>query len=124
MPADGLPVETRAGEITRISFVRLAGSEPMLRLSALRADGGALGDVPVVAACPITASTWKTGPAQDMSAAPPYDTAACVNGTRDGQMFRFDLSKFPSPTGPNGFALVPVAEVGVSFELVLSRATK
>ncbi|HEX2038676.1 MAG TPA: hypothetical protein VHF47_02970 [Acidimicrobiales bacterium] len=124
VPADGLPVETRVGETTRVSWVRLSGTETTLFLIVRRATPGPLGEVPAVRACPITRSDWESGGEQAMEDAPAYDASACVDGRRGGNAMSFDLQRFPNRAGGNGFVLVPITDVGVTFEIVLSRASE
>jgi hypothetical protein len=70
-----------------------------------------------VQACPITTSDWKDGEAiaiGDIS----YDTGQCVQGARgENGIWQFDLGKFASRAGGNGFALVPGEDAGIDYQV-------
>lgn len=125
VPPEGLPVAMAGGDVDRMSFFRLGGSGTVLKLGVLSRESGPLNEGPAVVACPITADAWKAAPRQQLTRAPAYDAANCVNGKRfDSTTITFDLTRFPERTGGRGFAVVPKGPVGGTFEIVLSSAAR
>ena len=108
VPEGSLPVGARLGQTDEVSFVRLTGTDAVLRLSMLDdplADGAA------VLACPITDPTWEPATNVSLADAPAHDCQRGVAGVRgaDGT-WAFDLASHPDRAGPEGFALVPAAD--------------
>lgn len=125
VPPDGLPVAMAGGDVDRLSFFRLGGSGTVLKLGVLSRESGPLNEGPAVVACPITADAWKAAPRQQLTRAPAYDAASCVNGKRfDSTTITFDLTRFPERIGGRGFVLVPKGPVGATFEIVFSSAAR
>lgn len=121
-PGDGLPV-TAAGPIaTRFSFVRLAGTAPVLTLRLVTDSGAGVNESgAAVSACKITDPTWTGERGVPLSEAPPYDANGCVAGAAgEGGVWNFDLSARGDRADPAGFALVPSPDAGAPFQVVFS----
>lgn len=100
-----LPIGARAGETDELSFVRLAGTESVLRLGAL---DDPLAATAVLRACPIDDPAWEARENIALDDAPAYDCDLGVAGTLgDDQVWSFDLGAFADRAGQRGFALVP-----------------
>lgn len=104
--ADGtLPIGARAGVSDELSFVRLAGTEPVLRLAAV---DDALAGTAVLRACLIDEPAWEARENLPLDDAPAYDCDRAVVGSLGGDdVWSFDLGAFADRSGPGGFALVP-----------------
>ena len=121
-PGDGLPVTAVGPHAARYSFIRLAGTAPVLTLSLVTEPGSSLNEgSAAVSACRITDPGWTGKRGVPTSEAPAYDANDCVKGAADeGGMWNFDLSARTDRTDPNGFALVPSPDAGAPFQVVFN----
>ncbi len=117
VPENTLPVGKRLGQVDRVSFIRLDGTEGTLTLT--EADAGAREALGAgkVAACPVLVSDWAEGADQSFADAPPWSTDSCVGSVEKDGRWVFDLGSFPFRTGPAGFALVPAADAPPDFQV-------
>lgn len=126
VPDGSLPVGTRVGQVDKASYIRLSGSGSSLVLSEI-ADGrrGGEFEAPPVRACQITEAGWE--PSEDMTFAdaPEHDPENCIDLLQqpDGT-WQLSLAMFEDPTDDRGFALVPVEEPPLDFQIAFSTQTK
>ena len=118
-PGEGLPVTAAGPEAVRYSFIRLAGTAPVLSLRLVDESGANVNDgTAAVSACRITDPGWKAARGVARDDAPAYDAADCVKGApAEGGVWTFDLSARSDRTDAAGFALVPAADAGAPFQV-------
>ncbi|MEA3075820.1 MAG: hypothetical protein QOF60_728 [Actinomycetota bacterium] len=118
VPDGSLPVGKRVGQEDKRSYVRLSGTDTVLRLSEVGSGRSTGGSVVSVQACRVTQAGWAEGRGVALSSAPPFDSTACVKGERatDG-VWEFDLSAYSDRTDAKGFALVVAPDGGVDFQV-------
>ena len=121
-PADGLPVTAAGPAAARFSYVRLAGTAPVLSLRLVTDDGASINEASAaVSACRITDPAWTGARGARLDEAPDYDSADCVKGAAGGDgTWTFDMSARTDRTSPNGFALVPSPDAAGPFQVVFS----
>jgi hypothetical protein len=119
-PNNGLPVQSLAGGITKMSYVRLSGTGRSLRLTMLTDSGANTNDAAArVQACHITTAGWAPTRGAPMDQAPKYDAGDCVEGARVGAVWTFTFV-LTDPVDRNGWALVPVTTGSATFEVTFS----
>ena len=123
-PGEGLPVTAVGPQATRYSYVRLAGTAPVLSLRLVDEQGANVNvDSAAVSMCRITDPGWKPQRGVPMDQAPAYDGAECVKGAAaEGGVWTFDLSTRSDRVDAAGFALVPSADASAPFQVVFSPA--
>lgn len=123
VPAGSLPVGTRLGQDDKLSFVRLEGTDEVLRLAENPAGTRDVSGPASVRACQVTEANWVEAEAITIEEGPDYDASVCVEGVRseDG-VWSFDLVTFPSPTDARGIALVPGEGAGIDFQVAFQSA--
>lgn len=118
-PANGgLPVHVTGGNATKFSFLRLVGTESILRLQEVSDPGANVNaTMAELKMCPIESGPWSPQRGVAMSQAPKYGSA-CSTGTRaaNGQ-WTFDLSN-QQPARADGFAIVPTNNPALNFQVV------
>ena len=119
VPDNSLPVGARLGAVDKASFVRFDVPPANLELT-VAASGQRLAENAAINACAITTEGWRSGDDMTFAAAPKWDAARCVSGSRDGTTWRFATGGLRSP---NGVALVPAAG-SVDFQVVFERAVR
>ena len=123
IPAGSVGVGSRAGQVDKVTYLRLSGTARVLRLKVDASGASVLDQNAVLAACPVTQSSWKVGQGDVApAAAPPYSCGLTAPGVRsnDGTSWTFDVSSIDLS---NGLAIVPVVtltEVTNSFQVVFS----
>lgn len=124
VPDGTLPVGFRAVTDDKLSFIRLSGEQKILTLVEDAAGKRETNGPTVVQLCPVTTPGWKDGEAIDIDGAPEWDSSKCVLGTVDAATgtWTFDLSSFPSPTDPKGFALVPGDGGGLDYQVTFKKS--
>jgi hypothetical protein len=123
VPQDGMPVGVRLGQVDKMSFARLSGSAPQLRLALVTAPGAnQLELLAAVRACAVTRSGWTLpGPGAPPADAPSYDAHRCTDGVQQASgVWSFDLSRLGSINPAAGIALLPVAEGPLTFQVTFS----
>jgi hypothetical protein len=126
VPDDGLPVEARAGQVSKVSFLRLRGSASTLRLVLTSGPSDSvLVDAAAVLACPITSPSWGPAPGQPLASAPTYDCSRSVDLRReiDGA-WTVPLETIPVVGGERNLALVPAGSAGSVFRITFQRPTR
>jgi hypothetical protein len=119
-PADGLPVESLGGRVTKYSYIRLVGSGASLKLKALSDDGAALNDAEArVQLCHITTAGWKATRDAATADAPKYNEE-CVEGHLANAVWTFAFSSIQNPVDPNGWAIVPVTTGNPTFRVTFA----
>ncbi len=108
-PVGGLlPVHVVGGNVTKFSFVRLIGDDPVLRLKV--AAGGVNADAAAVRAC-VATTAWQPARGIKPEAAPKFDPARCATGRPGAPGVReFDLEQFGVLGDGNGFVLTVGAD--------------
>ncbi|MGI8793356.1 MAG: hypothetical protein ACR2H3_09295 [Acidimicrobiales bacterium] len=117
-PANGgLPVASTGGNPAKISLLRLAGTQKVLRLKESAEAGANLNaDRAAVKACPITQDGWVAKRGMPMSQAPTYSTA-CITGIRSAAgVWEWDLDVY-GPARPAGFAFVPANDPSLNYQV-------
>jgi hypothetical protein len=106
------------GQEDKRSYVRLSGTDTVLRLSEKGAGRATGGSVVSVRACRVAVADWAEGSGVALASAPAFDANACVKGERatDG-VWSFDLSGYPDRADNKGFALVVAPDGGVDFQV-------
>ena len=123
VPDGSVAVGSRGGQVDKVAFLRLAGDPGVLQLKVDANGANVLDQNAVLAACPVTQSSWKIGQGDVTPAAgPQYSCSLTSPGVRssDGTTWTFDLSSLDLS---NGVAIDPVVsptEVTKSFQVVFS----
>ena len=119
-----LPVGSTLGREDYRSFVRLDGEGSELRLSVIddHPDNRSA-EAASIQACANTTDTWAAGGDQAMGDAPNPDPARCVEGVRDDNEFRFDLSGLAVEPAAGLSLLGGGTQAGASFTVVLRPPT-
>ncbi|MEY2424483.1 MAG: hypothetical protein QOI61_55 [Actinomycetota bacterium] len=120
-PANGLPVESLAGRVTKYSYARLSGGGTVLRLRALTDEGASMtADNARVQLCQITTPGWAPKRATPTSDAPAFSDA-CLEGRHgnDG-VWAFTFSSVNNPLEPNGWAIVPITSGNATFRVTFA----
>jgi hypothetical protein len=121
IPAGSAAVGSRAGQVDKVTYVRLSGTPGVLQLKVDASGANVLDQNAVLAACPVTQANWQVGQGEvTPTAGPPYSCGVSSPGVRssDGTSWTFELSSFDLS---NGVAIVPVTsttEVSKSFQVV------
>lgn len=119
-PANGLPAESLGGQVTKYSYIRLAGSGASLKLKALTDDGAALNDAEArVQLCHITTANWKAARDTASADAPKYNDT-CIEGHIASGVWTFTFSAITNPVDPNGWAIVPVTTDNGTFRVTFA----
>jgi hypothetical protein len=119
-PANGLPAESLAGQVTKYSFIRLVGSGASLKLKPLADDGAYLNAAEArVQMCHITTSGWKAARDVAASDAPKYNDD-CIEGHLANSVWSFSFSSIHNPVDPNGWAIVPITDDGATFRVTFA----
>jgi hypothetical protein len=118
VPNGSLPVGKRVGQEDKRSYVRLSGTDTLLRLAEAGSGRSTGGSVVSVQACRVTQADWAEGSGVALSSAPAFEATSCVKGQRatDG-VWEFDLSAYPDRADAKGFALVVAPDGGVDFQV-------
>jgi hypothetical protein len=120
-PGKGLPAEVIGGQVTKYSYLKLAGDTKVLRLKALSDDGASLNDAEArVQMCHITTAAWS--PKRDVAKgdAPKYNTQ-CLEGKKgDGGVWTFTFSAVNDPLDANGWAVVPITADNATFRVTFA----
>jgi hypothetical protein len=122
VPEGTMPVANRLGQLDKVSFVRLDGTDTTLTLREDAAGAREAVGAALVVACPITDPSWVAGPDQSLDDAPSWDDAACVAGSEADGAWTFDLSRFDGRDGPTGFALVPATDAPADFQVTFAAS--
>jgi hypothetical protein len=116
-PEEGLPVAATAGNVTKMSFIRLSGTAPLLRLAPAEGTGANLNETSAaIKACRIT-ETWEPERGIGTADAPSYDAENCVLANVVDGVWTFDLAGQADRGGTNGFALVPGIAAADTFQV-------
>jgi len=125
VPAGGLAIAVRAGQLDKVSFVILDGNGDVLELAVDPTPGAnVLEPFAGLLLCPVLETGWRVGDGEtSLADAPAYDCGAAVPGVRadTGSRWTFDLGAV-DPTRDAGFAIVPDIAASPSFQVVLQRA--
>jgi hypothetical protein len=123
VPDGSVAVGSRAGQVDKVTYLRLVGDPGLLQLKVDASGSNVLDADAVLAACPVTQAGWKVGHGDVTPAAgPQYSCSLSSPGVRssDGTTWAFDLSSLDMS---NGVAIVPVVsttEVTKSFQVVFN----
>ena len=124
VPADGLPVEARAGQVSKVSFLRVKGTAQPLRLSLTAGPtDNLLADSAAILACRVTTTAWVASPGQPLSEAPTYDcSSGAVDLIKDPDgTWVVPLGAIPTVNDEWDLALVPAGQAGSVFRVTFQR---
>lgn len=120
-PANGLPAEAIAGQVTKYSYIRLSGDASVLLLRTLSDDGTSMNaGAARMQLCRVITPNWKPQRGATTSEAPKYSNE-CLEGTRaSGGIWRFAFSSLFTPNAAEGWAIVPVTSDNATFRLTFA----